>query len=125
VSIAKSGVIYSRLSLSSLALTASTLDIYKGIDPWITTTISDVLSQEWHMKSKIERLVVMVKSFTLSEMDASVTLLDPSGEMRGTMHRQVLEENNKDKEIRVGTVLALKRVSIFVKFLAPYAPRAK
>lgn len=77
------------------------------------------------MKSKIERLVVMVKSFTLSEMDASVTLLDPSGEMRGTMHRQVLEEDNKDKEIRVGTVLALKRVSIFVKFLAPYAPQAK
>ncbi|KAI9239164.1 MAG: hypothetical protein BYD32DRAFT_243934 [Podila humilis] len=91
----------------------STLDIYKGIDPWITTTISDILSQEWHVKSKIERLVVMVKSFTLSEMDASVTLLDPSGEMRGTMHRQVLEENNKDKEIRVGTVLALKRVAVF------------
>ncbi|KAG0357246.1 hypothetical protein BG005_003812 [Podila minutissima] len=50
----------------------STLDIYKGIDPWITTTISDILNQGWRMRNKIEKLLVMVKTFTLSEMDASV-----------------------------------------------------
>ncbi|KAF9303751.1 hypothetical protein BGZ74_003141 [Mortierella antarctica] len=60
----------------------STLDIYKGIDPWITTTISDILNQGWRMRNKIEKLLVMVKTFTLSEMDASVMLVDPSGEMR-------------------------------------------
>lgn len=109
VFIPKSGTIYSYLFLN--ARIASTLDIYKGIDPWITTTISDIVNQEWRMRNKIEKLVVMVKTFTLSEMDASVMLVDPSGEMRGSLHRGVLEKNNKDNEIRVGTVLALKSVS--------------
>ncbi|KAF9428336.1 hypothetical protein BGZ94_002734 [Podila epigama] len=89
----------------------STLNIFKGTDPWITTTISDITNQKGHHRGKIEKLVVMIKTFTLSEMDAAVTLLDPSGEMRGTMHRQVLEEYKN--EIKVGTVLALKDVAIF------------
>lgn len=72
------------------------------------------------MRNKIEKLLVMVKTFTLSEMDASVMLVDPSGEMRGSLHRGVLEKNNKDNEIRVGTVLALKSVrSFYSTFLHP------
>ncbi|KAF9364443.1 hypothetical protein BGX34_001543 [Mortierella sp. NVP85] len=54
----------------------------------------------------------MVKDVVLSEIDAAVTLLDPSGEMRGTVHRTVLEQY-KNNEIRIGTVLALQNVSVF------------
>ncbi|KAF9330247.1 hypothetical protein BG006_006794 [Podila minutissima] len=44
----------------------STLDIYKGIDPWITTAISDILNQGWRMRNKIEKLLVMVAVFSFS-----------------------------------------------------------
>lgn len=52
----------------------------------------------------------MIKDFTPSEIDAAVTLMDPSGEMRGTIHISVLEQY-KNNEIRIGTVLVLNNVS--------------
>lgn len=52
----------------------------------------------------------MIKDFTPSEIDAAVTLMDPSGEMRGTIHISVLEQY-KNNEVRIGTVLVLNNVS--------------
>ncbi|KAG0087934.1 hypothetical protein BGZ92_006812 [Podila epicladia] len=51
----------------------STLDIYKGIDPWITTTISDILNQEWRMRNKIEKLLVAVFSFSSESLYINIT----------------------------------------------------
>lgn len=35
---------------------------------------------------------VMIKQFSLSDSDASITLIDPSGEMMGTLHRGVFDK---------------------------------
>ncbi|KAF9111962.1 hypothetical protein BGX27_004183 [Mortierella sp. AM989] len=90
----------------------STLLRVKGAAPMIELSISDIENRPELHRSKISGLVVMIKEVSLSEIDAAVTLLDPSGEMRGTMHRTVLDQY-KNNEIRVGTVLALKNVSVF------------
>jgi len=55
----------------------------------------------------------MIKDVSPSEIDTAATLLDPSGEMPGTIHRSVLDQY-KNNEIRAGTVLALKNVSLSV-----------
>ncbi|KAF9384940.1 hypothetical protein BGX21_001183, partial [Mortierella sp. AD011] len=88
----------------------STLSRVKGSAPMIELSISDIESRPELHRSKISGLVVMIKEVSLSEIDAAVTLLDPSGEMRGTVHRTVLDQY-KNNEIRVGTVLALKNGS--------------
>ncbi|KAG0353366.1 hypothetical protein BC939DRAFT_505205 [Gamsiella multidivaricata] len=90
----------------------STLSIYKGTAPMIEITLSDIESRKELHRGKVPYLLAMIKDFTLSEIDAAVTLLDPSGEMRGTVHITVLEQY-KNNEIRIGTALALKNVSIF------------
>ncbi|KAK3808302.1 MAG: hypothetical protein J3Q66DRAFT_354479 [Benniella sp.] len=90
----------------------STLQRWKGTAPMIKYSISDIeRSKELH-RGKVPNLVAMIKDVVLSEIDAAVTLLDPSGEMRGTVHRTVLEQY-KNNEIRIGTVLALQNVSVF------------
>ncbi|KAF9917531.1 hypothetical protein BX616_000690 [Lobosporangium transversale] len=90
----------------------STLAKFKGITPLVEHTLSDIENRQELHRGKISSLVVMIKDVVLTEIDASVTLLDPSGEMRGTVHRTVLEQY-KNNEIRAGTVLALKNVSVF------------
>ncbi|KAF9437801.1 hypothetical protein BGZ76_011043 [Entomortierella beljakovae] len=90
----------------------STLMRFKGTSPMIKFTIFDIESRPELHRSKISGLVVMIKDVSMSEIDAAVTLLDPSGEMRGTIHSTVLDQY-KNNEIRVGTVLALKNVSVF------------
>ncbi|KAI1319924.1 hypothetical protein EDD11_002599 [Mortierella claussenii] len=90
----------------------STLIRWKGMAPMIELSLSDITNRPELHRGKISALVVMIKEVALSEIDASVTLVDPSGEMRGTVHRTVLEQY-KNNEIRTGTVLALKNVSVF------------
>ncbi|KAF9909135.1 hypothetical protein EC991_009045 [Linnemannia zychae] len=88
----------------------STLDSVKGSSPLVQVTISDIENRQH--KGKIPWLVAIVKDFTPSEIDAAVTLMDPSGEMKGTVHNSVLE-HYKNNEIRIGTVLVLNNVSLF------------
>ncbi|KAG0264751.1 hypothetical protein BG011_006181 [Mortierella polycephala] len=87
----------------------STLLRFKGTAPMIELSISDIENRRDLHQGKVSGLLVMIKEVFLSEIDAAVTLLDPSGEMPGTIHRTVLEQY-KNNEIRVGTVLALKNV---------------
>ncbi|KAI8360369.1 hypothetical protein B0O80DRAFT_202774 [Mortierella sp. GBAus27b] len=90
----------------------STLLRWKGTHPMIKYSISDIeRTMELH-HGKFPNLVAMIKELVPSEIDAAVTLLDPSGEMRGTIHKTVLEQY-KNNEIRIGTVLALQNVSVF------------
>ncbi|KAG0214513.1 hypothetical protein BGX28_001967 [Mortierella sp. GBA30] len=90
----------------------STFSRFKGSAPMIELCLSDIEHRQDLHRGKVSGLVVMIKEVSLSEIDAAVTLLDPSGEMRGTIHRTVLEQY-KNNEIKVGTVLALKNVSVF------------
>ncbi|KAG0081154.1 hypothetical protein BGZ90_010026 [Linnemannia elongata] len=84
----------------------STLESVKGTNPLLQTTISDIETRQDPHRGKIPWLIAMIKDFTPSEIDAAVTLMDPSGEMRGTIHISVLEQY-KNNEIRIGTVLVL------------------
>ncbi|KAF9286196.1 hypothetical protein BGZ68_003141 [Mortierella alpina] len=83
-----------------------------GLPDYKQLCLSDIEHRQDLHRGKISGLVVMIKEVSMSEIDAAVTLLDPSGEMRGTIHRTVLEQY-KNNEIRVGTVLALRNVSVF------------
>ncbi|KAF8944836.1 hypothetical protein BGZ47_003637 [Haplosporangium gracile] len=90
----------------------STLGRVKGSNPLLQVTISDIETQQDPHRGKIPWLIAMIKDFTPSEIDAAVTLMDPSGEMRGTIHISVLDQY-KNNEIRIGTVLVLNNVSVF------------
>ncbi|KAF9138248.1 hypothetical protein BGX30_009385 [Mortierella sp. GBA39] len=90
----------------------STLERVKGTNPLLQTTISDIETRQDTHRGKIPWLIAMIKDFTPSEIDAAVTLMDPSGEMRGTIHISVLEQY-KNNEVRIGTVLVLNNVSVF------------
>ncbi|KAG0056538.1 hypothetical protein BGZ83_004561 [Gryganskiella cystojenkinii] len=90
----------------------SSLHACKLLSEWTALSISDIEQNRELHRGKIEKIVVMIKDVSLSEIDTAVTLLDPSGEMPGTLHRDVLEQY-KNNEIRAGTVLALTNVSVF------------
>ncbi|CAB4002417.1 Hypothetical predicted protein, partial [Paramuricea clavata] len=62
-------------------------------------------------RGKVAFLPVLVKSFRPTGLDVSIVLKDPSGEMRGTLHRKVLEQ--QEIEIGPGCGLFLKQVSVF------------
>ncbi|XP_078080583.1 uncharacterized protein hrob [Mustelus asterias] len=62
-------------------------------------------------KGKVPNMAVLVKSLTRTNMDASAVFKDPSGEMQGTIHRQLLVEQLNN--LKAGTVLLLKQVGVF------------
>ncbi|KAI5764544.1 HROB protein [Gulo gulo luscus] len=62
-------------------------------------------------RNKVPHMAVMIKSLRRSVMDASVVFKDPTGEMRGTVHRLLLETHQS--ELKPGSVLLLKQVGVF------------
>uniref|UniRef100_UPI00398F3CFB homologous recombination OB-fold protein n=1 Tax=Pristiophorus japonicus TaxID=55135 RepID=UPI00398F3CFB len=62
-------------------------------------------------KGKVPNMAVLVKSLTRTNTDASAVFKDPSGEMQGTIHRQLLIE--QPNNLKAGTVLHLKQVGVF------------
>uniref|UniRef100_A0A4W3HSH1 Homologous recombination OB-fold protein OB-fold domain-containing protein n=1 Tax=Callorhinchus milii TaxID=7868 RepID=A0A4W3HSH1_CALMI len=62
-------------------------------------------------KGKVPYMAVLVKSLTRTNTDGSAVFKDPSGEMQGTVHRQLLIE--KPNELKPGTVLLLKQIGVF------------
>eukprot|EP00035_Acanthoeca_spectabilis_P020032 m.430823 g.430823 ORF g.430823 m.430823 type:complete len:455 (-) comp17216_c0_seq1:1486-2850(-) len=64
------------------------------------------------VKGKVPMLCVMVKQLKMSDTDASILLVDPSGEMKGTLHRRVFDKYSAE-DLAVGAVLVLKQVSVF------------
>lgn len=61
-------------------------------------------------KNKVPHICVMIKLITIHTSDATVTFKDPTGEMQGTLHRQLLEEYQSD--LKPGCVLLLKQVGV-------------
>ena len=76
----------------------------------ITSVIRKAASNELE-KGKVSFLAVLIKSFDQTGLDVSVVLKDPSGEMRGTLHRKILEQ--QQVELGPGCGLFLKQVSVF------------
>ncbi|XP_009462957.1 PREDICTED: uncharacterized protein C17orf53 homolog [Nipponia nippon] len=62
-------------------------------------------------KNKVPSMAVMIKTLTRTNVDAGAVFRDPTGEMQGTVHRLLLEE--RQSELRPGSVLLLKQVSVF------------
>ncbi|XP_061159736.1 homologous recombination OB-fold protein isoform X2 [Syngnathus typhle] len=62
-------------------------------------------------KNKVPNMAVMLKSINHTHADAKAVFRDPTGEIRGTVHRRLLEE--RLGELKVGAVLLLKQVGVF------------
>jgi hypothetical protein len=77
------------------------------VDVQMRNTISRVVEGE--TRGKIPMLCVMVKQLTLSDTDASALLVDPTGQMKGTLHRRVFDTYSAE-DLAVGAVIVLKQV---------------
>jgi len=77
--------------------------------PYFKSNIAFILREGF--LGKVPYLVALVSSFSACDLDAFVTVKDPSGEMPGTIHRKVLDDFAAD--VNVGAVLVLRNVSIF------------
>ncbi|XP_689494.2 homologous recombination OB-fold protein isoform X1 [Danio rerio] len=62
-------------------------------------------------KNKVPNMAVVLKSITHTHADAKAVFRDPTGEMQGTVHRQLVEE--RQGELKTGAVLLLKQVGVF------------
>lgn len=62
-------------------------------------------------KSKVPHMAVALKSLNPANGDASAVFRDPTGEIQGTIHHLLLEE--QESELKAGSVLLLKQVGIF------------
>jgi hypothetical protein len=93
------------------------LETYE-LPPYTTDLNSPLLQHNIRMvvrgqvNGKIPHLLARVKHFALSEADASITLTDPTGEIKGTVHRKVLDKYTTD-QLMPGAVLVLQKVSVF------------
>mmetsp|Transcript_19017 Transcript_19017/g.31177 ORF Transcript_19017/g.31177 Transcript_19017/m.31177 type:complete len:80 (+) Transcript_19017:370-609(+) len=56
-------------------------------------------------------MVVMVKKIIASDQDSLFIFKDPTGEIQGTVHRKVLEEQKSS--LSTGSAVALSNVTIF------------
>ncbi|KAG7234768.1 hypothetical protein INR49_003982 [Caranx melampygus] len=56
-------------------------------------------------------MAVLLKSIIHTHTDAKAVFKDPTGEIQGTVHRQLLED--RAEELKVGAVLLLKQVGVF------------
>ncbi|KAJ8253786.1 hypothetical protein COCON_G00203980 [Conger conger] len=62
-------------------------------------------------KNKVPNMAVMVKTLTHTHADAKAVFRDPTGEIRATVHRRLLED--RQGELKPGAVLLLKQVGVF------------
>ena len=85
-------------------------DFPASVNGTIASVIRKAASNELE-KGKVSFLAVLIKSFDPTGLDVSVVLKDPSGEMRGTLHRKILEQ--QQVELGPGCGLFLKQVSVF------------
>lgn len=98
-------------------VTSNSLTRYE-LPPYTNATDSELLSHNIRMvargqcKGKIPFLLARIKHFALGEADASITLADPSGEIKGTVHRKVLDKYGI-AQLTPGAVLSLQNVSVF------------
>lgn len=60
---------------------------------------------------QVPHLLALIKSFARTDSDASVTLRDLTGDIKGTMHKRVLETYSTE-EMLPGSVLVLRQVRL-------------
>ncbi|GKD52798.1 transposase, MuDR, MULE transposase domain protein, partial [Tanacetum coccineum] len=71
---------------------------------------------------KNEKVVAIITSCTPNVIcDMNVTLKDPSGTMSSTIHYKVLLDDGYTKDIKVGSALILRNVSVFCPKSSNYA----
>ncbi|XAR63967.1 hypothetical protein NMG60_11024140 [Bertholletia excelsa] len=63
---------------------------------------------------RVDQVVAVIKSMTPNGLgDLMVTLKDPTGTIRGSIHHKVLAEAEFAKEISIGCVLILEKIAVF------------
>lgn len=66
-------------------------------------------------KGKLEKIVAVIKTCTPNALgDLTVTLKDPTGTINGTIHHKVVAHKIYDQLFKVGAVLILQNVSVFI-----------
>lgn len=80
----------------------------------IGTPLSWIKTEPKLGNRKVAQVVAIIKSCTPNGLgDLMVTLKDPTGTVDASIHGKVLVEGRFAKDITVGTVLILQKVSIF------------
>ncbi|XP_022755049.1 uncharacterized protein LOC111303210, partial [Durio zibethinus] len=80
----------------------------------IGTPLSWIKTEPKMGNRKVAQVVAIIKSCTPNGLgDLMVTLKDPTGTIDASIHNKVLVEGGFGKDISVGTVLILQKVSIF------------
>ncbi|XVE63971.1 hypothetical protein DITRI_Ditri07aG0063600 [Diplodiscus trichospermus] len=80
----------------------------------IGTPLSWIKTEPRIGNRKVAQVVAIIKFCTPNGLgDLMVTLKDPTGTIDATIHRKVLVEGGFGKDISIGTVLILQKVSIF------------
>lgn len=82
---------------------------YHLTSTYFKTNVAYVLAGGY--RQKVPQLLVHIKSFLQCDSDAYVTVQDPSGVMKGTLHQHVLDEYGVS--IGAGAVIILSKVSVF------------
>ncbi|XVF09460.1 hypothetical protein REPUB_Repub07fG0094600 [Reevesia pubescens] len=83
-------------------------------DGTIGTPLSSIKTDLKIDNTKVDKVVAVIKSCTPNGLgDFMVTLKDPTGTINASIHRKVLVEGGFGKDITVGTVLILQKVSVF------------
>ncbi|OMP10651.1 hypothetical protein COLO4_04377 [Corchorus olitorius] len=80
----------------------------------IGTPLSWIKTEPKMANRKVAQVVAIIKSCTPNGLgDLMVTLKDPTGTIDASIHHKVLVEGSFGKDISVGTVLILQKVSVF------------
>ncbi|KAJ3321384.1 hypothetical protein HDV06_004369 [Boothiomyces sp. JEL0866] len=87
-----------------------TVKDYEGMIAFLSQAIKDGILEARKL-SKIERLIVIIKDLQKTEEDYGAVFCDPTGIIKGTIHRQV--QDSFGDSIKVGTVFELTKVTLF------------
>lgn len=73
----------------------------------LVCSVSQILEGQY--SKRVEELIVLLKTLKPSDLDAEATFGDPTGKIKGTIHKSVLE---KHPEIITGSVLYVRKVPL-------------
>ncbi|KAL1923706.1 uncharacterized protein VTP21DRAFT_8686 [Calcarisporiella thermophila] len=81
-------------------------------------TVQAILSADVTKATKIPRIILLIRELRMNDTDAAVGLIDPTGEIQGTIHKKVFDVYGNN--VCNGTALELIQVSIITP-----SPRSK
>ena len=99
----------SDLDLSPYTATAPSATTVTHQSPLLRFTVASVVRHNY--VKKVPRLLVFVKNLSMEDECASATIKDPTGEMKATIHADVLDEEGD--ALAAGSTLVLRKVTVY------------